>query len=134
MGKVICTGRDGVARGFVFECMFDELDRVWQFFVYSDPRPASNEVFDMTFTPISETTLRQMSIFHHHEPAYMAKGIPDAMLPLVKQLLGKEIESSPPDGQADGVFRSHDAEKMWKRLADKDLAEYVPERRVYRLK
>jgi hypothetical protein len=87
MGKVQCTGRDGVTREFLFEHTFDELDKVWHFFVYSDPRPASNEMFDMTFTPMNETTLRQTSIFHHHEPAYMAKGIPDAMLPLVKQLL-----------------------------------------------
>ena len=54
---------DGRAHPFHYEYHFDELDNVWHFFIYADPRPASNEMFDMTFTPINETTVRQTSIF-----------------------------------------------------------------------
>ena len=133
MPSVKCVGRDGVTRELEFQWQFDELDRVWRFFVYKVPRPPSGEIFDMTFTPISDTTVRQTSIAHHSEPAYVGMGIPDAMLPLVKTIIGKEIESSPPDGVVAGMFRSPDAEKMWRRLRENGIAEYIEERRVYRV-
>ena len=96
--------------------------------------PPSNETFEITFTPIDDSTVRQTSIFHHYEPAYMGKGIPDAILPVVKALLGKEVESSPPNGIEGGVSRSRDAEKMWRRLSEKRIAEYVERWRVYRVR
>jgi hypothetical protein len=134
MTKIQCTGRDGVTREFEYSYAFDELDQVWHFVVEAVPRPLSNVTFEMTFTPIDDNTVRQTSIFHHHESAYMAKGIPDAILPIVKALLGKEVESSPPEGVERGVFRSRDAEKMWRRLSEKGIAEYVESRRVYRVR
>jgi hypothetical protein len=60
-------------------------------------------------------------------------GIPDAMLPLVKPLLGVEVESSPPSGVEPGVFRSLDVEKVWKRLVTNKLAKYLPDKKVYRV-
>jgi hypothetical protein len=60
--------------------------------------------------------------------------IPHSHKTSIELALGKEIESSPPEGQEGGVFRSPHAEKMWKRLEAKGLAEYVSERHVYRLK
>ena len=131
MPRIPCTGRDGVTREFEYQYEFDELDKVWHFAVEAVPRPDSMEIFTMTFKPINETTIRQISITHHHDPAYAAMGIPDAMLPEVKRILGKEVESSPPD--VGGEFRSVDAEKMWTRLVGKGLAEYVCARKVYRV-
>lgn len=111
----------------------DELDKVWSFIVESVPRPPSNLTVIFTFTPIKANTLRQTAIDHFEEPAYAAMGIPDVMLPEVKSVLKMEVESSPPDGVEPGVFRSIRVEKMWKRLVEKGIAEYLPDRRVYRV-
>lgn len=78
-------------------------------------------------------TVRETSIHHHYEPAYRAMGIPDAMLPEVKRLLNMEVESSPKNNPDTPDFRSDDADKMWERLVGKGIAEYLPDRGVYRV-
>lgn len=57
-------------------------------------------------------------------------GIPEGLLPVVKQYLGMEVESSPTRGAAN-VYRTPAATKYWERLRATGGATYDPVRDVY---
>ncbi|MEM7315086.1 MAG: hypothetical protein AAF497_18225 [Planctomycetota bacterium] len=119
--RIRCTGREG-EKEFVYSYQLDDLRHVWHFTVESDPRPPSNGTFDMAFKEMPDGTLRQTVINANDEACYLGMGIPEAMLPEVKRILGKAVESSPPD--EDDAWRSCDGERMWQRLREKGIAEY----------
>jgi len=56
-------------------------------------------------------------------PAYVAMGIPDTLLPVVKSELGRTVQSSLSDGLP-GVRREPAATKIWRRLEKQRAAVY----------
>jgi hypothetical protein len=129
--EIQCVGKDGDTHPF--EVLFDlsEDGQTLHVTVRSVPPPPEFDSFDFTFTRVADA-YRQTSITHHDHVAYVARGIPEVVLPLVKEWLGTEVESSPADNK-EGVFRSERANKMWDRLVKLAVAQFVPEKGVYRV-
>jgi hypothetical protein len=69
---------------------------------------------------------------HHDNPAYVAMGIPDALIPVVAEVLHKTVVSSPTTADDTGVYRTEAATKVWERLVGKGLASYDIEADVYK--
>ncbi|MEZ6142297.1 MAG: hypothetical protein R3B84_17190 [Zavarzinella sp.] len=86
----------------------------------------------MAVSAVDETTVRVVAMAHHNKPVYIAKGIPEALLPVVKATLVKDVVSSPTAGEA-GVWRTQAATKVWKRLLTSGRAIYDAPTDVYKL-
>lgn len=132
MAQIVCTGRDGVQRSFMYWHEYDASLQVWDFYVSTDPLPTSGEVFNLTVQRLNDSTARSVMMRHHGEPAYVEKGIPEALLLEIKTVLGLTIESSP-RCEAPGVYRNDHATKVWDRLLKQNLAQYDQSRTVYTL-
>ncbi len=128
-----CVGRDGVTRTFRYEYDKDQFQDEWNFRVFSVPAPASGEFFDLSVAKIVDDMVRVIAVAHHNEPAYVAKGIPEALLPIVKQVLNKQVISSPTGGQAGNVYRTPAATKVWERLCASGKATYDAPADIFRL-
>lgn len=82
--------------------------------------PWKIEGFGLTLVEGTDGTLRIDASLCH--PSHRGAGIPDALLPELSRRLGTRIVSS--SNQDETESRSPEAEKMWKRLAEKGLARY----------
>ncbi|AOJ81823.1 hypothetical protein WS86_15200 [Burkholderia savannae] len=102
------------------------------FLVTNIPPLPTGDFFQLTVEHINAALVRIVMLNHHHVPAYSAKGIPDALLPIASQVLGKTVQSSPTSG-AGAVYRTDDATIMWKRLEAKGMATYDPQTDIYTL-
>lgn len=127
MAIIECTDRNGITRKFSYEYDYYKLEDQWHFRVHTIPPLKSLEFFELVVKPISPDTVQVVVIRHNYIPEYMAKGIPDALLPEVREVLCKRIVSSPGKKQGNR-FRTVDAEKYWKRFYSKGLATYDDER------
>ena len=132
MSTILCTGKDALVRTFRYESAKDQFGNIWHFCVSTIPPLASGEVFDLSVTLISQDTVQITANTNHNEPAYVAMGIPDTLLPAVSHQLGKTVCSSPTSG-APGVFRTPEATKMWRRLQSNGLATYDATSDIYTL-
>jgi len=127
-----CLGRDGVTRTFIYSVTKASLSEEWCYRVRSDPPPMSNEAFELTVSEISDAEVRVTAMFNYGESAYVAKGIPDALLPAIHEELGKIVSSSPTKGIGN-VYRTSDAGKVWERLRASGIASYNESEDVYRI-
>lgn len=131
--KVIrCVGRDGITRFYEYSVTKDDFREEWCYRVRANPPPASNEAFEITVSEISDGEVRVTAMYHHGEPAYIAMGIPDALLPTIHDELGRIVSSSPSNGGGN-VYRTKDAEKVWDRLELAGIASYSKLEDVYRI-
>ena len=133
MPVLACTGRDGVARTFEYRYSREPLSGEWSVKVTSIPPLPGGDFFEMKLAPIDEETLRVVMVNHFNVPSYVGMGIPDALLPAIKSVLGKNVESSPSYGTRGNVYRTPAATKVWERLRQMRLATYDPARDIYRL-
>lgn len=79
----------------------------------------------MTVAAVDDSKLRVIMANHHGNSEYSAMGIPEALLPIIKKDLGKNVESSPKtSGESNGIFRIPSAEKYWQRLVSSGKATY----------
>ena len=62
-----------------------------------------------------------------------AKGIPDALIPVIRQVVGRSVQSSPRAGSSLDVRRVPPADKVWERLVAANLARYDEAADVYHL-
>ncbi len=131
MPPLHCTGRDGVARTFEYTHEKDQFEETWHFRVQTVPPQPDGEAFDLSVMNLSDTTVRQVMLAHHENPAYTAMGIPDALIPVVAELLGRTVVSSPTTADDTGVYRTVAATKVWDRLVGKGLASYDADADVY---
>lgn len=132
--EINCTGRDGEQTTFQCDGEQDQIDKKkWHFRAYTPPPPEPMEWFDLTVEEINDTTVRQVMINNHTNPAYVAKGIPEELMSKVQKLLEKDVESSPTISETGADWRTPDATKMWDRLCKKDMATYDEETDTYRL-
>lgn len=116
MPALSCVDRNGVVRLFDYDCRQVPLSNELTIRVITRPPLESGDFFEMRLAPIDCATLRVVMLNHFDVRPYVAAGIPDALLPAVKLLLGKNIESSPSHGDHAGVYRTPNADKVWERL------------------
>ena len=112
-----CTGADGVQRPFEYEVDKSQFSNEWYFRVCTSPTPTSGQFFECNVKEVDPQTVRVIAIAHHGLAIYVAKGIPDAILPEIAARLGMEVVSSSNLSGHAGVWRTPDAEKVWKRSA-----------------
>jgi len=132
MHTLTCKGRDGIARTFSYTYKLDPLSEVWTFRVHTTPPLSSGEFFELAVSEIEPGTVRVVMANHYGVPEYTAMGIPEALLPVVKQVLQMEVESSPPAGHGN-VYRTAAATSYWKRLETTGGAVHDSLRDVYRV-
>jgi hypothetical protein len=132
MHTLTCKGRDGIVRTFSYACTPPGLDSTWTYRVQTIPPVASGEFFELSVSEIEAGTVRVVATNNYRVPEYTAMGIPEALLPVVKQELQMEVESSPKAGSGD-VYRTNAATNYWRRLEALGRAAYDSERDVYRI-
>ncbi|GAB2597873.1 hypothetical protein GCM10026986_26490 [Nitrincola alkalisediminis] len=125
-----CTDKFGTQRTFTYNSDEDTLRHETTYTVYSDPMPPSNEFFQLTVKEVGGE-LQIIAMYHNREPAYIAKGIPEALIVDIVRNTGKTVRSSPVQGNP-GEFRTCDATKVWDRLVSKGQATYSQNEDVYR--
>ena len=131
MPPLLCTGRDEVERTFDYSVEKDQFEEPWHFRVQTVPPQPDGEAFDLSVTTLDDATVRQGMLAHHDNPAYVAMGIPDALIPVVSAVLAKKVVSSPTTADDTGVYRTEAATKVWDRLVGKGVANYDPDADVY---
>lgn len=128
-----CVGRDGVERMFEYDWTPSVCrDNGWDFSVYS---PEVNDSFQLTVVPRDEHSVRITEMVNNGHKGFSAVGIPDALIPAVARVSGKNVTSSSNKHKsADDEFRNTAADKVWERLVARNLAYYDADRDIYVLK
>lgn len=130
MPTFTCTGRDAITRTFEYRFSTD-LQGLRTFRVTARPVPEDGAFFELAVSELDATTVRVVMAHHFNRPEYAGMGIPEALLPIVKQQLGMVVESSPAQGTGDNVYRQPNATKYWERLRAVGGATYDAARDVY---
>ena len=119
---LLTTDRFGAARSFQVSVERDEMDAgtVYVKVLEDGVDPWKDGGFNLTLVEGTDGTLRIDASLRHS--SHRGAGIPDALLPELSRRLEKRIVSS--SNQDETESRSPEAEKMWKRLAEKGLARY----------
>ncbi|VVD69334.1 hypothetical protein PMO31116_00518 [Pandoraea morbifera] len=102
------------------------------FRVTANPPLASGAFFDLEVEHLTVSLVRIVMINSYLEPAYIRKGVADALLPIVSRDLGVTVQSSPTLGTG-GVYRTPHATAMWQRLVAKGMATYDPQTDIFTL-
>jgi hypothetical protein len=118
-----CIDKAGNATAFEYWFSEDTLRGEWQFFVAEEPPRSTAEPFELAVKEIDATTVQVVMMNNHGRPCYVGKGIPDALLPVVKLEVQKDVQSSPTAGGGN-TYRTPAATKVWKRLVAKGIATY----------
>ncbi|AVJ56727.1 hypothetical protein C5610_10800 [Idiomarina sp. OT37-5b] len=132
MNKLTCTGKDAVTRIFDYTVTTNHHTNEWTYKVRSVPPPESGEFFELTVKAITDDEVRVIAMYNNRDEVYQAKGIPDALLPLISSDLERSVCSSPTRGIGN-IYRTQDAGKVWDRLVKSGKAEYVEVDDVYRI-
>ena len=130
MGTITCVGRDGGSR--TYEYSVTRVRDEWLYRVRSTPPPTSGGTLELTVKEVSDTEVMVTMMHHHWQPEYAARGIPDALLPRIREELEQTVASSPSAGSGN-VYRTPDATKVWERLKNAGIASYSESEDVYRI-
>jgi hypothetical protein len=130
MPILTCIGRDGIPRTFEYRFSQDILEKRWTFTVTTIPPPVDGHFFELLVAEQDQNTVRVEMANHHGRSEYAGRGIPEALLPIVKRTLGMEVESSP-SHRVGNVIRMPAATKYWDRLCAVGGARYDVARDVY---
>lgn len=130
MALLSCIGRDGVSRAFDYTHSTN-ISGELTFRARTIPPPSSGDFFELTLEEVNPSTVRVVMANHFSRIEYAAMGIPEALLPEVKRVLGREVESSPSSGATANIRRSPEATKYWDRLVLLGGAMYDASRDVY---
>jgi hypothetical protein len=134
--KLICVGADGASYEFLWRVTKDQFEDKWIFRVETEANCNTGRSFELTAVASDDdlNTVRIVMMHHYDQDEYKAKGIPDALLPVVKRELGMSVESSPRQGATTDIYRTDAATAVWDRLVGKGLATYAADRDVYVLR
>lgn len=130
MYSLDCMAKVGHRTTFNCKADVDVLKNETTYRVYADPMPASGESFQLTVKEVAGE-FQIIAMYHNNEPAYIAKGIPEALILHIAEKSGATVRSSPVRGKP-GEFRTPDATKVWERLVSKGLATYSKNEDIYR--
>jgi len=125
-----CTGRDKLKRTFEYSFVKNNSKGEYTFRVTTNPPPTNGAFFELGLSTLRQGTVRVEMANHFNRAEYVAMGIPEALLPIVKQQLGMNVESSPTRGGGN-VYRTPAATKYWQRLKKSGGATYDADRDVY---
>ncbi|MBN68571.1 MAG: hypothetical protein CME32_04730 [Gimesia sp.] len=135
MNEITCISKTGEENTFYYDVSFDELDKKWLVRVVDDPDANDGNSFEIHYKPLNNYCWQQTGIYHQGIEKYASKGIPDTMIPEISKVRKVVIISSPKVATAEfgqeAIFRSEDADTMWNRLVDKNIAGYSKEANVY---
>lgn len=133
--ELACVGQDGVSRTYYLDGEQEQMgSKAWTFRVHlhNPPRHDEDDWFDMNLVPFGVGEFMISSIANHGKCWYAKKGIGDALIPRAAHFLGARIvSSSNRKRRSKDEFRTCPAEKIWKRLVDKQLAIYDPDEDRY---
>ena len=134
--KLSCVGADGGNYEFLWRVTKDRFEEKWIFRVETDANMNTGKCFELTVVAGNNDpdTVCIVMMHHYDQDEYRAKGIPDALIPVIKQELGLSVESSPRRGATTDVYRTDAATAVWDRLVRKGLASYAADRDVYVLR
>jgi len=135
INKLRCVGRDGTLHNFVYECDKGTgvLGDEWTYRVRTESSDPEDQFFELRLVETLPGVARVDMVNNFGDARFTAKGIPDALLPVVKSKLGMQIVSSPRLGPG-GIYRTDAATKMWERLIGKGLAAYDSTTDVFSLR
>ena len=125
-----CVDKHGNRQDFEYEILPNGNEVTFR--VTNIPPLPTGDFFDLRVEHVDATYVRIVMLNHYYVPAYASKGIPDALLPIAAQMLGKTVQSSPTTGEG-AVFRTDAATKVWKRLQANGMATYDPQTDIYTL-
>jgi hypothetical protein len=133
--KLTSIGADGSSHEFVWRRDQHQFEDKWTFRVETDAnlQAATGRFFELIVDLKDDdpNTVRVEVMHHHQQEEYRAKGIPEALLPMIKRELNMNVESSPGRGATADIRRNCLATTVWNRLVEKSLANYDKERDVY---
>ncbi len=131
-----CVGADGASYEFLWRVTKDPFEDKWIFRVATEANVNTGRSFELTVVAADSdpNTVRIVMMHHYDQDEYRAKGIPDALLPVIKRELHMSVESSPRQGATTDVYRTDAATAVWKRLVRNGLAAYAADRDVYVLR
>lgn len=133
MPQLSCIGRDGSSATFTYEVEHREWSNpaTWTYRVRSDPPPNNGDFFEFGLEELDSETVMVVAAENRRMLEYSAKGIPDALLPLISATLDRVVRSSPRWGKGGAVRRSDAATEYWKRLVHAGLAMHDETDDVY---
>ena len=105
----------------------------WRCRITAIPRSDSQDFFELALEEVDEDTVKIVFISHHNEPAYKEKGIPDTVLPMMRDYLKKSIISSTSTSKNKDEYRTEKATRMWERLRRKNIAIYLEDLDIYKI-
>lgn len=134
MHSLICLGKDGVERRFVFDDPEDEMTSEGhrELFFSVKTHPEATWFFELQLREKPDGQFQIISIQHHHRPEYASMGIPDSLLPYLTRHLGRRICSSRGHVEGTNEYRTVQATGMWARLVQNGFAEFFAAEGVYR--
>ncbi|MHB8521894.1 MAG: hypothetical protein ACYDH9_14190 [Limisphaerales bacterium] len=86
-------------------------------------KPEDEEFFDFTVQEEQQARLRVTMMHNHSREEYTSKGVSEAMITTLAEASGKTVTSSS-NKAGPGEYRTVPADKIWKRLVQKGLAQY----------
>ena len=132
MGQITCTGKDGIIRTFDYKVENSPSNK-WIFRVTNIPPLKNDEFFELAVVEVDNLTVQVVMANHFNIKEYAAKGIPEALLPAVKTILRREVESSPSKSTTGDIYRTNAATNYWKRLCQSSGANYDQTRDIYKV-
>lgn len=135
INKLHCLDRDGFSRIFFYECIkvISLHGTEWTYQVRPEGPDPDDLFFELRLVETLPGVARVDMVNNFGVARFTAKGIPDALFPVVKSELGMQIVSSPTVGPG-SVYRTDAATKMWERLVAKNLAAYDQPTDVFSLR
>ncbi len=129
--QINCTGRDGEERIFKYHLKESEENgqKKWIFMVVPE-NMQFNEWFELSVLDLNGNEGKVVMMNHHKRPEYIAMGIPERLIEEANIQLDLTIKSSS-NKLGVGEYRTPNAEKVWERLVERDLAEYNDETDEY---
>src|SRR5262245_39465112 len=95
MPQLTCLGKDGISRVFEYRSLYDANASLWTYRVTTIPPPTGGHFFELQVSDLDAHTVRVVVAQHFHRPKYRAMGIPDALLPAIRNDLSRIVQSSP---------------------------------------
>lgn len=125
-GAVKCVARDGRSQEFYYRFSIESFATVsYKIRVYASRDFSDLEFFELAAENHDGEFVKITMITHNRSALYAAKGIPDALIPVLADRTGKLVRSSSQRKPAKpDEYRTDDATKVGRRLVERGSAIY----------
>jgi hypothetical protein len=104
IGELNCF--DTLGRQNIFCYSLTQTGDKWFFRVRPKGASPTSDFFELTVEEVDSSCVRVIMMHNHGYAPVKAKGIPDALIPEIRRVLGREVQSSPTLGSSHDVRRS----------------------------